>query len=401
MRKVIAVAIVIMVGAGVYLFTRPPEIRPDVTFWFAFTIGEQKILEEAISNLFKPRYPDITVDAMQIMDLRTRLLAAIPAGKGPDIFTWAHDWTGEFAKAGYIIPIDELVSPELREKFLPVALDAATYDGKLWALPYAAETVALIYNKAMVEEPPRTMDELIAEMRKAREKGIYGIAYPIDPYFVSAWVHAFGGWYFSDETRTVGLNSEGTKRGLRYLFENIKPYMAVDPSSDVQVGIFLEKKAPFLITGPWAIPSIEAAGIEYGVVPLPKIPELDRWPQPFTGVKVIWMSSTVFNKENAFTFMEWFSTDKDHIIERASKARFVPVLKEVLEIEEIKEDPAIAGFAKAIELGRPMPRSPEMMLVWGPFGDALISAWLEPEKTDSFFEEAQKTAESKIEEIYG
>lgn len=399
---VIAVLAIIIIAASVYLFMKPPEAPPaDVVVWHSLLSGEKKVAEEGIATSFKQKYPDITIDFLEIMDLRTRLLAAIPAGKGPDVFMWAHDWTGEFADAGHIYPLTEFVTPELMEKFTSTAVEACTYDDKIWALPYAAETVALIYNKAMVEDPPETMEELIAAMAKAKAEGMYGIAYPIDPYFVSAWVHAFGGWYWSDENRTVGANSEGTIRGLRYLIETFKPYMAADPTGTVQIGVFLEKMSPFCITGPWAIPSIKDAGIDYGVVPLPKITELDRWPEPFTGVKVTWMTSAAKNKENAFAFIEWFATDPDHILARAEEARFIPVLKETLELEEIKADPFISGFAEAVTLGRPMPKGPEMMLTWGPFGDSLMLAWIEPGKLQQYFDDAQSRIEAKIAEVYG
>ncbi|GAI03756.1 unnamed protein product, partial [marine sediment metagenome] len=99
------------------------------------------------------------------------------------------------------------------------------------------------------------------------------------------------------------------------LIETFKPHMAIDPTGTVQTAMFLTEMTPFWVTGPWSIPSIEAAGIEYGVVPLPKITEIDTWPEPFTGVKVMWIASAAKNKENAFAFVEWFTTDLDHILE--------------------------------------------------------------------------------------
>ena len=48
-----------------------------------------------------------------------------------------------------------------------------------------------------------------------------------------------------------------------------------------------------------------------------------------------------------------------------------------------------------------MPRGPEMMVVWRPFWDALMEAWMEPERLEKLFDEAQDTAEARIEEVYG
>lgn len=423
--KVTVVAVLLvaaMIAGGVYLLTAPtlttttttpppttttttttgPTEPPvSVLVWHSLLEDEANVAENAIATSFRQRYPGINIEFKNVMDMRTRLLVALPAGKGPDVFTWAHDWTGEFATAGYIEPLDEFLTPGLMEKFTSSAVEACTYNGKIWALPYAGETVALVYNKAMVSDPPETMDELVAAMEDAMAQGRYGIAYQIDPYFVSAWVHAFGGWYWSDDNRTVGINSEGTIRGLRYLIDTFRPYMVADPTGTVQTGVFLEKMAPFFVTGPWSIPSIEAAGIDYGVVPLPRITEIDKMPEPFTGVKVMWMSSSAKDKEEAFNFMEWFTTDLDHILERTRKARFIPVLNEALEVGDIAADPFVIGFSEAVGLGRPMPRGPEMMIVWGPFGDALMEAWMEPERLEGLFNEAQAAAEARIAEVYG
>jgi len=336
----VVLAIIILVGGC----TPKTSSAVDVTVWYSFLPEEERIAQEAIATSFKQKHPNITIDFLNIVDLRTRALVAIPAGRGPDCFTWSHDWTGEFAAAGHLWPLTEFVSPELIAKFTPEAIEACTYDDKIFALPYASETYALIYNKAMIKTPPETMEELVDMMEKAKAEGIpYGIGYPTETGCVSPWIHAFGGWVLDDETGAIGLNSEGTINGLRYWIETFKPYMPIDLTRTVQTSVFLENKAPFLVDGPWVIPAIKGAGIDFGVVPLPKITELDKWPEPYAGFKVLWLTSAAEEKEKAFTFMEWFCTDQDFILERAEIAKFVPVLKETLALEAVKADPAISG----------------------------------------------------------
>ena len=403
-KGVMSVVVVVLafgiIGAGIYWFTRSSEApSADVTAWYSFLPQEESIAQDAIANSFSQEYPEIAVDFLNIVDLRTRALVAIPAGNGPDCFTWSHDWTGEFAAAGHLWPLTDFVSPELIEKFTPEAIQACTYEGSIYGLPYASETYALIYNKAMIETPPETMEELIQAMETAMAEGLrYGIGYPVETGCVSPWIHAFGGWVLNDEDGSIGVDSEGTMNGIRYWIETFKPYMPVDLTRTVQTSVFLANLAPFLVDGPWVIPAVRGAGIDFGVVPLPKITELDRWPEPYTGFKMLWLTSAAENKESAFEFIKWFCTDQDHIRARADQAKFVPVLNETLDLEWVQADPAISGFAEAVKFGRPYPKRPEMGLFWSPVDSAITQAFLEPERLEEYFAEAQSDIEAKIAE---
>ena len=78
-------------------------------------------------------------------------------------------------------------------------MEALRFDGGLYGLPLALKTVALFYNTALVETPPRTTDELvaIAERLTDPERGRFGLAYSYgDFYYHSALMNAFGGSVF-------------------------------------------------------------------------------------------------------------------------------------------------------------------------------------------------------------
>lgn len=69
-------------------------------------------------------------------DLRADFLAQVPTGEGPDITVGAHDWLGELVESGVVDTID---LGDRAADFEQVTLDAFTYDGQLYALPYAQE----------------------------------------------------------------------------------------------------------------------------------------------------------------------------------------------------------------------------------------------------------------------
>lgn len=380
LKIAIIITIIVVAGVAVYFFI-PKALRADVIVWIQVLPSEENLIKNFTENMFRQQYPNITVEIINVGDLKTRILAALPAGKGPDLFMWAHDWTGTFAEPGYLTPLDEYVTPELRDKFIDVAWETCIFNGSVYALPYAAETVALIYNKDMVPEPPQNMSQLEAIIQEFWFQGKYGIAYPVDPYYVSAWPHGFGGYYFNDTTKTPGLNTTETVAGMQYFLEKFKglvspPYMSEETSRDAQVALFVGNQTPFLVDGPWGIGYLKERNMNFGVTVLPKIDEIDAWPKPYTGIKVIWMSSSVYDKEKAFTYMQWFATNAAFIKERALQFGFIPVLKEVLELPEIQADEIVSTFARQVELGTPMPKSTEMAFVWSPITDAINELFL-------------------------
>ncbi len=95
--------------------------------------------------------------------------AAAAAGKGPDIFCWAHDRVGEWAKSGLIVPIRP--PRRVRDEIDESAWQAFTYRGQVWGYPLAIEAIGLIYNKALVATPPASFEELIELDRQLAPQG--------------------------------------------------------------------------------------------------------------------------------------------------------------------------------------------------------------------------------------
>lgn len=374
-----------------------------LTVWVSLEEEEVAFEQELIASLFNEEYPDIEVKYEAVPEMKDKILISIPAGAGPDLFQFAHDFTGTLAEGGYIVPIDYYVTPELSEKFLESALEACEYKGKLYALPYAAETVVLVYNKELLgnRPVPKTTNELIDLMAEFYnpEEGMYGISYPINPYFVSSWVHAFGGYYWDDTTGTVGVNSTGTKDAIKWLLAKVKPYMSKEVGWSEQIALFSDGKAPFAINGPWMLGTWRDAGIDFGLTTLPKISELGKDPMPYTGVKVTWMSKNSEHKEEAFSFMKWFAANAEHIVERAKEFGYIPVLKEALESPEVEALPELSVFAEQVSLGKPMASGPEMELAWDPIISALDAIWAGTKSVDDALDEAQVIIQERIAEM--
>jgi len=112
-------------------------------------------------------------------ELRKKLATASQAGEGPEIMgPVPHDWFGALAKQELAAPLpaDAL---EARDQYLRASLDAVTYGGKLYGFPLFIESVALIRNRRLVPQAPKTWSELLSVARELTKGDQYGFLMPI------------------------------------------------------------------------------------------------------------------------------------------------------------------------------------------------------------------------------
>jgi len=247
--------------------------------------------------------------------------ARSPPDRGPETFDWAHDKVGDYSQRGFLTDRSDELNVEL-DQFTDAAADAVQYKGDVVGLPHGAETVGLVYNTDIVDEAPETVDDMVAVMEDYHdpENGKYGLGYPINSYFVSAWLQAFGGYFLDlDADPQLGVAEDETVKGLEFLVNNFKPYMPKDFSY-----------------GPRQPPSRTERRIRHqrSMVPLDaqrqgrelrgrETPEARRGsPRPFTGISMWYFTKGMDEDTPAATagqdFVEWYVTDEELALQLAN-----------------------------------------------------------------------------------
>ncbi len=319
-----------------------------------------------------------TIEGADISDMRKKTTSAIPAGQGPETFEWAHDLAGDYLDRGFIVGQGDQLSVSM-DTFTDAAAQASQYDDKTIGLPHAAETVALVYNKEYVDEAPETVADMKKTMEEVHDPGnnMYGMGMPYaDPYFLSAWAHAFGGYYFDrSKDEELGVGKSETVKGIQFTVDNFVPYMPNDPAYEPQASAFAEGNAAFAINGPWYLSTLNEKGVDYGIAKLPKPEGGD--PQPFTGISLWYFSKAMgeggANAAAARSFIEWFVTNEDLALQAAEETGSIPVLESLAGSDDLPEN--VRGFSEAVQQGRPMPADPKMNKVWDPVKAALTKAF--------------------------
>jgi len=318
---------------------------------------------------------EVIVQEVASGDIRGQLATAGPAGEGPDILIGAHDWLGELILNGLIEPI--VLTPAQIGEFDPVAIDAFGWGAQLYGVPYATENVALVYNKDLVPEAPATFEELLALALSLTdlEAGKYGfLIQEPDPYHTFALHSAGGGYVFGKDADGVlnpcdiGLDNAGSIAGAIILDQMVKDGIEIAGAGYSEVtGAFNAGNLAMMIGGPWTLADAKAAGINYGIAPIPPIAGND--PAVFVGVQGFMISAFSENKVLANLFVKDFLISTDVMLGLYIQGDRPPAYLPALAF--LAGNPDIQGFAASAANGIPMPKIAEMASVWDSWIGAL------------------------------
>ena len=332
-------------------------------------------------------------------------LKTVKAENAPDVIVAAHDWTGDLAANGLVLPI--FPTKAVKKQFPKYALDAFSYGGRLYGAPYALENVGLVVNTRLAKVPKtwaQLEKEALAFKRKSPDnlaiavpQGSAGDAYHMYPFF-----SGLGGYVF-------GHTKNGALQANRLGVANavfLKNAPLIDKwnregliNSKVDYGTaknaWLKGQAAFWITGPWEVDSLKASGNSFRVVQLPKIKYRSV---PFLGVQGTMV--TKFSQTHGVQ-----SLAKDLVANEMMKPSFQLDLEQAnLRYPANKvagkrvNDPILKQFGSAGTGGVPMPNIPQMGSVWAELGGAWVKATKGTGATParSAFAQAQKNIRDKI-----
>ncbi len=94
------------------------------------------------------------------------------ASPGFDVMMLDVIWVTEFARAGWLLDLSPFLTPDETAPHFPSAVAAATYDGRVWALPWNMNVGMLYYRTDLLAKhgfpPPETWDELVSQVRQIK-----------------------------------------------------------------------------------------------------------------------------------------------------------------------------------------------------------------------------------------
>jgi arabinogalactan oligomer/maltooligosaccharide transport system substrate-binding protein len=325
--------------------------------------------------------------------MATRLALTIESGEGPDL--WGpvpHTWVGPYVDQGLVLAL-EPAQVQDRGQVVDVAVRASRWHGVQYAMPILMDSIALIYNQAMVPEPPQSFEEIfeIAQGLTDAENDRWGLVLPLTSQsHAYPFMDGYGGYIFGCHVTEsgddqcdlgdIGLNNEGAVRGIQlmadlYLKEKLFPEPLADRSvmHEHALNLFTEGQAAMLIDGPWALPEIRASPVQYGVASLPTLPDTSKEPRPLTVVHSLAISADTAYPDQAIDFLNHVSSPESvaALVDALHKA---PVRRDVLRAPALSENREVRVWHDQAAYGVLLPNVPEFGYVWAPWARALDEA---------------------------
>lgn len=361
----------------------------ELDFWIDIQ-GDpnQEYFTQNVIGAFEAANDGITVNVTfhNGADLRQLVQTALAAGEGPDIVRGpSATQTLNWAKTGVLTDLtpykDEF---GWDDKLAGWAIDAFTFDGKLWALPMRVDTLLLYYNSTLFEQQgwsiPTNRDELEALATEAAGQGItpFG-ASNTNWRAASEWhMSVFWNHYAGPDAMRQALTGEVPWTDpvfvegaalLKSYFDNgwfgggVDNYFAV-PAEEIQTD-FGNGGVAMVPQGIWWMNAIrnffgEAGGNEneWDWMAWPALS--DQAPYPFFDLGIggsLSINATSDDPDLAAEYLNWYYGDKEAALQRMADVNAtynIPIEFEDSEIPD-NADPrharALAEINKAVAAG--------------------------------------------------
>jgi multiple sugar transport system substrate-binding protein len=176
-------------------------------------------------------------------DAGIKLIASfIAGGEQYDVFLIDCIEVAQYAEAGWVMPVDKWITPDLEKEIVPFAKDGMMFKGHWYGLPYASEWKSFVYNDKMLKnadytEFPKTWDDVVKYSQKLQDSGVvkYATAFSwaqkesliCDFVAIAA---SFGGDFFDANLNPL-FNKGGAVEALQWMVDSLYKYKIVDPAS--------------------------------------------------------------------------------------------------------------------------------------------------------------------------
>jgi len=188
-----AAARILLLAVGLFLGACTEQSDTDksgittVVLKHSKLFGDPGAFEQLLAR-FERANPGVLVRAETLpaaSDEQHQFYAINLAARSADFDVLALDviWVAEFARAGWLRDVSQLLPAAQRSEFFQGPIEAVTWNGRIYAMPWFMDAGVLYYRKDLLAKhrltPPKTWDELAHAARTIgdRESGVHGFVW--------------------------------------------------------------------------------------------------------------------------------------------------------------------------------------------------------------------------------
>ena len=236
--------------------------------------------------------------------------------------------------------------------FYPQALEALSYNGKLYAIPRDVSNLVIFYNKDLFDKkgvpyPSEnwTFDEFLKTAQKLTDKNCFGISFEEEPLFYLPYLMSNGGGFYDVE-------KPESREAIQFYADLRKKYHVAPQKSEsasATMGqMFLQQRLGMYLSGHWMVPKLrEEADFRWDVAQFPKGTKGSIVPLDASGWAV---SKSSKHKNEALKLVEFLSS-------KESSEKIMQCGLIVSARKDVKESSKV--FSNAIKTSVPTPVKPD------------------------------------------
>lgn len=260
--------------------------RVHLEYWNGFTGGDGPSMRKLVADFNASQDAiNVRMNVVQWAQYYQRVVAAVHAGKGPDIGVMHVEQLATQASRQTISPIDEIVG-ELgadEAQYPKEVWQRGTFDGRRYGVPLDVHSLASYANTELVsgqdaDPAPKTRSEFEDALKKLMDGGVQTPfwvpnRWPAHLIFLSL-LWQFGGEPYSQDGTKATFDSDAGVQALEWLTGLISA--GISPKNvapDSQYTAFKGGKGAYTWDGIWQVNDLRdtAAKLQWSLAPLPAI----------------------------------------------------------------------------------------------------------------------------------
>lgn len=379
--------------------------------WHSMRPLGTKILQQKLVE-FSKRYPGWRFSQIfyEPETARTNYIISAMGGSGPALLWGASDNIGPLVELGVIMPLEDRFDAAFLDSFITEPIVANTwFRGHLYQIAdQVGNHLCLVYNKALIATPPRTMGELRA-VGKTLTRDLNGDGKPdryalawnyTEPFFAVPFIHGFGGRILDDQNQPQ-LNTAATIQAAQLIYELAQRDRIIPQECDYEVAnaLFIDGYSAMIINGPWSWGTYLENGIDIGISRIPQIEATGRWPSPMVSPLGYSVNVNLKNEQLQVALeLVKFLTSSEVELEFTRAMGTIPSRKEAFTDSLILHNEIIQNSIDQLAVGTLMPVVTELRWVWDamrPAYQSIFTGRLTPEQAAA---EMQSLADKLIRE---
>lgn len=281
----------------------------EIVFSSWGSVTEVEIIKKIITD-FEKEYPQIKVKFLHIPQNYFQKLHLLFVSKmEPDVI-----FINNIYLPIYSSHLEDLSDKIDTQNFFNEAIDAMSYQNKVYAIPRDLSFFVFYVNTDLIELPTSNwkLNDLLEISKSDKLKNCYTIGYERGIYYALPFIKYFGGGILNDSHQEI-INSKESLLGINF-YKDLKDKYKIAPNeSDVAsltvAQLFLNKKIALYLSGRWMYPKIlEKADFNWSVINFP----YGKSPMP-CDVSGWAISKNSKHKESALKFIKFLSNEKNAI----------------------------------------------------------------------------------------